>query len=107
MQNLKSVARAISRDMTGEEHDYELYIETANAAIDAYESRWMKSKLPQQFTEGVEVTIRFEKVLRYHFYRPNSQQFRKGIKGRWQQMNEYGGWDNMDVSSEDTYEWRV
>jgi hypothetical protein len=27
-------------------------------------------------------------------YKPNSQQFKRGIKGRWQQMNEYGGWDN-------------
>lgn len=32
-------------------------------------------------------------------YKPNSEQFRKGRKGRWQEMNEYGGWHNCDAPS--------
>jgi len=32
--------------------------------------------------------------MRWKAYSPKSEQFRHGTKGRWQQMNEYGGWDN-------------
>ncbi len=32
--------------------------------------------------------------VRWKAYSPKSEQFRKGIKGRWQQMTEYGGWEN-------------
>lgn len=31
-------------------------------------------------------------------YKPSSEQVRKhGIMGRWQQMNEYGGWENIKL----------
>lgn len=32
--------------------------------------------------------------MRYLPYKPNSEQRRRGIKGRWQAMNDYGGWEN-------------
>jgi hypothetical protein len=32
--------------------------------------------------------------VRWKAYSPKSEQFRMGIKGRWQQMTEYGGWEN-------------
>jgi hypothetical protein len=35
-------------------------------------------------------------------YKPASQQFKHGIKGRWVQSNGYGGWD---VSSYEPIEW--
>jgi hypothetical protein len=34
--------------------------------------------------------------VRWKAYKPTSEQFRHGIKGRWQKMNEYGGWENAD-----------
>lgn len=34
--------------------------------------------------------------VRWKAYSPKSEQFRHGIKGRWQQMNEFGGWENAD-----------
>lgn len=37
--------------------------------------------------------ISFEPV-RFLPYKPTSLQFRKGIKGRWQEMDEYCGWSN-------------
>ncbi|MBV7408711.1 DUF1192 domain-containing protein [Maritimibacter sp. DP1N21-5] len=33
--------------------------------------------------------------VRWLAYKPKSDQFRRGIKGRWQRMNEYGGWENL------------
>ncbi|WP_454760644.1 hypothetical protein [Caulobacter segnis] len=32
--------------------------------------------------------------MRYRRYKPGAPQLRQGIKGRWQQMNEFGGWEN-------------
>lgn len=33
--------------------------------------------------------------VRWHPYKPNSQEVRRGKFGRWQAMNEFGGWDNL------------
>ncbi|MBK6414142.1 hypothetical protein [Sphingopyxis sp.] len=44
--------------------------------------------------DGTPIYMRIISVLRYQPYKPNSQQFKAGITGRWQQMNEFGGWDN-------------
>jgi hypothetical protein len=38
------------------------------------------------------VTIRVP--MRWAAYKPKSEQFRHGIAGRWQKMNEFGGWEN-------------
>ena len=33
---------------------------------------------------------------RWKPYRPKRQKIRHGVKGRWQEMNEYGGWVNSN-----------
>lgn len=33
--------------------------------------------------------------VRWAPYKPNSQEVRRGKMGRWQKMNEFGGWDNL------------
>lgn len=35
--------------------------------------------------------------MRWTAYKPSSEQARRGVKGRWQRMNEYGGWENTDI----------
>ena len=50
---------------------------------------WISDKLPND-GEIVEIP----KTARYKLYKGNSQQFKKGIKGRWQVFNGYG-WDNL------------
>lgn len=35
---------------------------------------------------------------RYKHYKESSQQFKRGLKGRWQAFNGYG-WDNVDAPS--------
>ena len=38
-------------------------------------------------------------------YSPKSEQVRKhGIMGRWQAMNDYAGWDNVDLK-DGQYDW--
>ncbi len=32
--------------------------------------------------------------MRFQSYKKGSEQRRRGIKGRWQSMNDYGGWEN-------------
>jgi hypothetical protein len=32
--------------------------------------------------------------MRFLPYKPNSEQARRGIAGRWQAMNEFGAWQN-------------
>lgn len=44
-------------------------------------------------TEGYAVTFF---PVRWKPYKPGSQQLKKGIKGRWQSMTEYGGWENCE-----------
>lgn len=36
----------------------------------------------------------YANTMRYMPYKPTSEQFRHGLKGRWQRANEYGGWEN-------------
>jgi len=37
---------------------------------------------------------------RWLAYKPNSEQARRGVKGRWQTMNEFGGWVNASAPNE-------
>lgn len=37
---------------------------------------------------------------RWHPYSPKSDQARRGMKGRWQAMNEFGGWENCPAPNE-------
>lgn len=43
--------------------------------------------------------------MRWLAYKPSSEQFKKGIKGRWQVHNDYG-WTNADFTPE-TYLHRL
>lgn len=44
--------------------------------------------------DGTPIYIRTVHPFRFMPYKPNSQQAKAGIPGRWQTMNEHGGWDN-------------
>ena len=44
--------------------------------------------------DGSTFYARYLTPMRWKPYSPKSQEFKRGIKGRWQMMNEYGGWDN-------------
>lgn len=52
---------------------------------------WRNDKPPE---DGSTIAMRTVQYLRFKPYKPTSQQARAGIKGRWQQMNEWGGWEN-------------
>jgi hypothetical protein len=52
---------------------------------------WRTDMPPQ---DGTPIYKRVIQPYRFLPYKPNSQQFKRGEKGRWQMMNEYGGWDN-------------
>lgn len=75
---VKAIARAI---MAEREH-------SANIASD---ERWRTDAPP---LDGTIIYRRVIQPYRYQPYKPNSQQAKRGEKGRWQMMNEYGGWEN-------------
>lgn len=54
---------------------------------------WIEGEPPK---DGREFAAVMRVPVRWKAYKPSSQQFKAGIKGRWQMMNEYGGWDNAD-----------
>lgn len=53
--------------------------------------------------DGTPIDARAVSTFRYQPYKPNSDQRRKGILGRWQTIDEYGGWNNC---AEPQGEWR-
>lgn len=54
-------------------------------------SDWRNDTPPE---DGTTILMRTVQFLRFKPYKLTSQQARAGIKGRWQQMNEFGGWEN-------------
>lgn len=60
---------------------------------DQGEGIWRTDEPPK---DGTIIYRRVISVYRFQPYKPNSQQFKHGLKGRWQEMNEYGGWDNCN-----------
>lgn len=69
--------------------------EFANAIIDLVQqntNEWVsvEDELPED-CRHVEIT----QTARYKIYKGNSQQYKKGLRGRWQVFNGYG-WDNID-----------
>lgn len=52
---------------------------------------WRTDEPPK---DGTQIYMRVIQPMRYLPYKPNSQQYKRGEKGRWQMMNEYGGWEN-------------
>jgi hypothetical protein len=53
--------------------------------------------------DGTAFYARYEAPFRWLPYKPTSGQFKSGIKGRWQMMNDWGGWDNTE---HEPIEWR-
>lgn len=58
---------------------------------------WLRSQPP---TDGSVVYGHTWQPYRWKSYSQKSEQFRHGIKGRWQAMNEYGGWENAPPPDE-------
>jgi len=52
---------------------------------------WRTDPMPM---DGTVIYRRVWSVYRFQPYKPSSQQARRGEKGRWQTMNEYGAWEN-------------
>lgn len=67
------------------------------AIIDA-QIQWTPGEPPKE--DGVVVYGFTWQPYRWKAYSPKSEQFRRGIKGRWQAMGEYGGWDNAPAPNE-------
>ena len=44
------------------------------------------------------VPVNVYTTYRFNHYKESSQQFKRGIKGRWQEFNGYG-WDNVEAPS--------
>lgn len=53
--------------------------------------------------DGSAFYVRYQSPFRWKPYSKKSLQYRAGIKGRWQEMNAYGGWDNTENQPT---EWR-
>lgn len=65
--------------------------ERAEAERDAAVGDWRTDNPPQ---DGTPIYRRVIQPYRFLPYKPNSSQAKRGEKGRWQMMNEYGGWEN-------------
>ncbi|WP_210179274.1 hypothetical protein, partial [Ensifer sp. Root142] len=50
---------------------------------------WRKGDMPE---DGSVIFVRVVRPYRFKIHKSNSEGFRHGKKGRWQQMNEFGGW---------------
>lgn len=57
-----------------------------------YKAIWVSATFPPQNDDPCLVTV----VARYKHYKPQSQQAKAGIVGRWQLHNAYG-WNNTDI----------
>jgi len=47
--------------------------------------------------DGSPFIVELETAYRWKPYKHNSGEFKRGIKGRWQVGNGYGGWDNCEL----------
>ncbi|WP_128090512.1 hypothetical protein [Ensifer sp. 1H6] len=63
---------------------------------------WRKGDMPE---DGSVIFVRVVRPYRFKIYKSNSEEFRHGKKGRWQQMNEFGGWDNCEPPT--GFEWSI
>lgn len=59
---------------------------------------WCKDAMPM---DGTPICVRAVSTYRYQPYKPTSEQRKRGIKGRWQEMSEYGGWQNCEAPAGD------
>lgn len=67
-------------------------------AIIASQIQWTPGEPPKE--DGAVVYGVTWQPYRWKAYSPKSEQFRRGIKGRWQAMGEYGGWNNAPAPNE-------
>lgn len=58
-----------------------------------YETGWRNEEPP---TDGTVIYGVSYGPYKYKHYKPNSQERKRGKLGRWQAMNEYGGWNNAE-----------
>ena len=67
--------------------------EIVDRGIESNSAEWVavSERLPED-DKPVEVKV----VARYMHYKPKSQQFKQGIKGRWQLHNSYA-WNNTNI----------
>jgi hypothetical protein len=72
--------------------------ETIRAALKAHRdaSEWLPIETAPKDGSVFYVQSHYRIPFKWKKYKPNSQQFKRGIKGRWQEMNEYGGWENSN-----------
>lgn len=70
----------------------------AGIVIDRDKVPWKTGEPPK---DGSPFYARFLTPMRWKPYKPNSEQFRSGTRGRWQAMNDYGGWENTEYPPTD------
>lgn len=61
----------------------------------------MSAEPPRVAGEIYFVTIMIP--IRWRPYKPASQELKRGKMGRWQKMNEYGGWENFNMGAD--WQW--
>ncbi|MGY5811024.1 hypothetical protein ACXHXG_25410 [Rhizobium sp. LEGMi198b] len=52
---------------------------------------WRTDEMPE---DGTVIYRRIIQPYRFLPYKPNSEEAKRGKRGRWQVMDEAGGWDN-------------
>lgn len=53
--------------------------------------RWIEGEPPKN--SAIHAAV-FQVPVRWQLYKPSAPQIQRGVPGRWQMMNEYGGWEN-------------
>jgi hypothetical protein len=79
--------------------EYRMKCDQLQAEVEALKagSQWISSDVLPKDSSPVYVTQ--HRTYRFLRYKQNSQQFKKGIEGRWQKFNGYG-FDNCDAPVE-------
>ena len=66
-------------------------------------SEWKPFSAAPKDGTPINVRVTYVQTMRFQPYKPNSEQSKRGKRGRWQAANEHGGWDNCDAP--EGYEW--
>lgn len=64
---------------------------------------WQPIETAPKDGKSFYVQAHYKVPFKWKPYKPKSQQFKQGIRGRWQEMNDYGGWENSDKTPD---EWQ-
>lgn len=108
MDKIREEFESNAREIYGEEMSFDfddergvyVYEKTCNAFAlfqSAKASQWIsvEDELPANCQP---VYVEEPQCYRFHHYKPASQQYKKGIKGRWQKFDGYG-WSNCEQPS--------